>query len=402
MTTRLLVILVGGAGLAGVAAGQNLAEDLRLDASARTSALADSGAGWEKGNFFITDGGPNRLSVYGFFQTRYNMNFRDEDSAGSQGDFTHGFQMRRTRVGAKGTIWDKNLSFNIIGEFSRTDGTFGLLDAVGMYKWDNGWAVRWGQYKTNHLREENISDTNILAVDRSIVNNFFTQARSQGVGVTYTQEQFRFFLDFTDGLGTLNTDFTSGTEADYAFTARGEFRWGDGDWKRFDESASWRGNKYGGMVGLGAHYQDGGETGGTADTSIAQVTADVSLEGDGWNAFAAGVWRNTDMGGGGSSTDDFGLIVQGGYLVTEQIEPFIRYDAVFADDANGDDFHTLTGGVNYYISPNSTAVRLSGDVQYFFDNEGASAIVSPTTGSNLLADTEDGQFAVRVQMQVMF
>lgn len=34
----------------------------------------------------------------------------------------------------------------------------------------------------------------------------------------------------SDGLGTLNTPYTSAAESDYAFSARGEFKWGD-DWK---------------------------------------------------------------------------------------------------------------------------------------------------------------------------
>lgn len=377
------------------------ADELRADAAMRTSSLAEAGAGWEKGNFFITDGGANTLKVYGFTQFRYLANFRDEDSAGEQGDFTHGFQMRRTRIGMKGSIWDKNLTFDIVGEFSRSTGVFTLVDGFAQYKFDNGMNIRWGQFKVPFMREELISDVRQLTVERSTFNTVFSQMRSQGIQLGYEGEKFRGWAEVSDGGNAINTDFTSGSEADFGLTARGEFRWGDGDFKRFEDFTSWRGSKYAGLVGAAVHYHDGGETGGTTDTAVFSATADVSIEGDGWNLFAAGTWRNTDPAGG-ASTDDFGVVVQGGFFFSDQCEAFARYDAIFPDDANGDDFHTLTAGVNYYVSPQSHAVKISADVQYYFNDEGANALVSPTTGSNLLADTEDGQVALRVQAQVMF
>lgn len=402
MNTRALALIAGSTfALTAQAQTFNSTDELRADAALRSSALAEAGAGHEKGNFFITDGGPNSLKVYGFTQFRYLANFRDDESAGDQGDFTHGFQMRRARIGMKGTIWDKNLSYDIVGEFSRSTGIMTLVDGFAQYKFDNGMNVRWGQFKVPFMREELVSDTRQLAIERSTMDQTFSYTRSQGIQVGYEAEKFRGWAEFSDGGNAINTDFTSGSEADYGITTRGEFRFGGGDFKRFDDLTSFRNADFGGLVGAAIHYQDGGETGGTADTAIFSATVDVSLEGNGWNVFGSAVWRNTDMAGG-ASTDDFGALLQGGYLVSDQVELFVRYDGVFADDANGNDFHTLTGGVNYYLSPESHAVKLSADVQYYFDNEGASAIVSPTTSTNLLADTEDGQIALRLQMQVVF
>jgi hypothetical protein len=400
----ILAILAGAASSAHAEGwDQNARLDrlLRDDAGLRTSYSAAAGGGWEKGSFYITDGGANKLTPYGFVHFRYLMNFRDEDGVGNQDDLTQGFEMRRSRIGLKGTIWDKDLSFDIIGEFSRSSGTFALLDAFGQYKWENGVALKWGQFKFPLLREEIVSDPKQTAVERSTMNAAFTQGRSQGIELAYAEESFRGWVAFSDGLNTVNTDFTSGSEADYAFTARGEFRWGADDFKRFDDMASWRGSQFAGMVAAAVHYQDGGETGGSADTAIAQATIDCSLEGDGWTAFLAGVWRNTDAAGG-PSTDDFGAVAQVGYLVTDQLEPYLRWDAIFADDANGDDFHTITAGFNYYFSPASNAVKFSLDVLYHLDAEADSAIVSPNPGADLLADTEDGQIAIRLQMLVMF
>lgn len=375
--------------------------ELLADAATRTSFAAAAGGGWEKGAFYVSDGGNNTLRAGGYTQFRYLMSFRDEDSAGSQDDFTHGFQVRRTRLKFDGTIWDKRLSYVLMGEFGRSDGVFTLIDAFGQYKFDNGVALRWGQFKHPLLRETLVSDTNWLVLEASQAEAVFSQGRSQGVEVSYTGEKWRCMAAIDDGLKTNNTDFTSDKEADFGITGRAEFMFAGKNWDWAKDFTSWKGSEYSGMVGVAAHYQDGGETGGTADTAVAEVTADVSVEGNGWNAFVAGIWRNTDPAGG-SSTDDFGLVVQGGFFVSDQLEVYGRYDGVFADDANGDDFNTLTAGVNYYISPQSHAVKLSADVVYYLDNEGASALVSPTTTTGLLADTEDGQFTVRVQMQVVF
>ncbi len=374
---------------------------LRDDAAERTMRLADAGGGWEKGKFYLTDGGANTLIVYGFTQFRANLNWRDEDSAGSQADFTQGFQMRRARMGFRGTIWSKDLSYVVLTEFSRSTGQMGLLDAFVDYKLSDTMSVRWGQFKPPILREEIVSDALQLAVERSTQNGVFSQTRSQGVQVTYASDSVRVLGMLSDGGNTLNRDFNSSAQADIALTARGEFRWGEGDFKRFDDLTSWRDSGNAGLVGLALHAQTGGETGSTADTDVFAVSADVSFEGNGWNALVQGVWRRTDPAGG-SATDDFGLLVQGGVFVTDQAELFARYDGVFADDANGDDFHVLTVGVNYYVSPRSHAFKLTADVQYYFDAEGDSPLVSPTTSSNLLADTEDGQVAARVQAQVVF
>ncbi len=376
-------------------------------------ALASAGtalgeAGYQGGKATISDGADNKLSIGGWAQFRYEMNFRD-GSANSDDDFTHGFETRKTRLNAGGTIWDKNLSYYIEGEFSRSSGEFGLLDAYAAYKFENGVAVKWGQFKAALQREEVMSDTTQLAAERSVFNNVFTQARSQGVEVSYTQEQYRLFFGFNDGLQSLNTTFDSASEADWAFNVRGEYRWGAGDWNRFRDFTSWRGDEYAGALGVAAHWQGGGDTNPSntmaTDRRVLQFTADVQLEGDGWNAFAAGTYRITDLRGM-DTLDDFGFLVQGGLFVSEQAELFARYDAVIPDSdrgANDDMFNTLTAGVNYYVSPKSHVAKITADVMYYVDAQADSSSIVPAMASMpLLASPDDGQFSVRLQFQLVF
>lgn len=403
-------VVVAVAGLAttcGAAFGDDAARayeaELRADAALRMSEAA-AGAGWEKGKFYISDGDANTLNFGGWAQFRYLMNFRD-GSANSDDDFTHGFQTQRTRLIASGTIASKDLYYEIEGEFNRTTGNFGLLNAFARFSFENGVTVRAGQYKVNLNREQNVSDPRQLAVDRSVVDQVFGQSRSQGVGVGYSGESFRASGDFTDGAGTLNTTFDSPSEADLALTGRADFKWGEADWKQFDSFSSWRGNKYGGMAGLAAHYQSGGSTGvgPTNDVDFLQVTGDVTTQGDGWNVFLAGVWRSTETPT--LDADDMGVVLQGGYFISDQTELFARYDVVIPDDSrtNSENFNTVTAGVNYFLFPKSQAAKFTADVVWFLNDQASSSSLVGTSNSQpLLSSAEDNQFSLRAQFQLMF
>jgi hypothetical protein len=69
----------------------------------------------------------------------------------------------------------------------------------------------------------------------------------------------------------------------------------------------------------------------------------------------------------------------------------------------GSNFNEFTAGVNYYLSPHSHAVKFTADVVYYADSTTGTPILGGTnTGINLLPETDAGEVALRVQMQVMF
>ncbi len=374
-------------------AERSYAADLLADAGTRTSTL---GAAADP-----------VVKTGGYIVFRYNVNSRD-DVPGAE-DTTVGFHLAKTKVNVSGSISDE-LSYYVLLSASQSTGAVSLQDAHVTWKLDDTWKLKWGQFKLPLLREETTSDTRGLAAERSVMNAEFTQSRSQAVQLSTEGESFRFLAAFSDGLGTLNTDFTSMAEADWAVTARGEYMWA-GEWSRFNDFTSWRGSDFAGMAGVAGHYQTGGDTFATSDMDLWELTADASVEGDGWNAFVAGVWRHTDPVGGGMDIDDFGLLAQAGVFVSETWEVFVRWDTVFADDNNPpisippfvppDDFSTITAGFNHYILPESHAAKLTFDVQYFLDGQAAS-IVSPSTLTGVLADGSDGQWTARLQFQLVF
>ncbi len=340
-------------------------------------------------------------------QTRYQLNTRDDSGttlASPDDDITAGFSIRRAKIGIKGKVTD-NISGAMKFAFDRNGGAGSLETAYLKWAINDDLTLQVGQFKQGLIREENISSTRQLATDRSAVNETFNQDFSQGIELHFGGEQWRGLVGFTDGFKSRNTAFNSATEADYALNGRIEMLIGDADWSQFKQFTSWRGANAGGMLGAALAYQSAGDTNPSAamSTSMTTGTIDFSYVADGWNLYAAGVWRNTDTGVG-ADLDDFGIVAQGGVFVSDNNELFARWDAVLPDDANGatgNDFHSVTIGWNHYIIPESHAAKFTLDLAYYLDST-TDSIVKTSDGHNLLADSEDGQIALTAQMQILF
>jgi len=419
-----------------------LVSEMIADAESRSSLLQSGATAGHDGKFFLASSDGNyRLNIGGQIQFRYIASFRDDADGNDDGDagfapddfkdgFEGGFQTRRTRLHFSGNAVDPNLFYFVQGEFDRDGGDFNLLDAYVGYDFDNGWSVRWGQFKLPFLREELILSSKQLAVERSLTNEVFNQDRSQGIEASYKDDSFRFAFAFSDGFASQDTDFTSsaafssgfqpaaGNEADWAFTARGAVLIA-GDWDVFKDFTSAPGADYSMMLGFAGHIE-GGEEYTTPATGFvdgayfyASYTVDFSMEGDGWNAFIAFVGSHSEFddvpdGLGGLDDvdfDDFGVVAQFGMFIPDtDWEPFLRYDAIFADDerpgldSNNDTFSTITFGANYYH--HGHASKFTADIVWFIDEANASTL--PNTGVGFLTDDDSGEFAVRLQWQLLF
>lgn len=426
VSSRCVVIAGCVAAVSSQALAQNSSNDevravvaeMLADVDARSSLLAGGSAGHD-GNFFMaSDDGAFRLNVTGFLQYRYYANFRDEDNTvgSNPGDeFESGFQMRRMKLGFNGKI-HKDWSYTILGNFSRSNGSFGLQDAFFDYAINSNWKVRAGQAKVPLLREELIPDQRQLAVERSLVNSAFSQDRSQLVQLSYEADPINFRVAFSDGINSDNTDFDAGEnsafiiagEADWAATARFEYLL-SGNTKQFADFTGEVDGPFGALLGAAIHYQQSPNTNDAADVdrNTLQYTVDLSLEGSGWNVYGAFIGRNDDFraGAGDTEFDDFGVVVQGGLRVHPKWEPFIRYEAFFFDSDRGfeDDNHNfLTVGVNHFIAGH--AIKVSGDVVVPFEETAdlVSSGILPDTGMGLLGSSEDGEVVVRLQFQLLF
>lgn len=418
--TRVLVLLAGAAlsiGAPALAQNANLDKDrayaaeLVNDAGSRASLLqgGGGGAGHDANGFYITDGtGNNMLYIGGAAQFRYQHNFRDEDAVGENEDFTHGFSNNNVRLWTWGHVWSKDLTYKIQFQGSDTgDGVVAVEDVWGNYAWDNGVSVKWGQFKLPIFTEENIDSEKQLGIDRSNANDIFSQGYSQGLMLTYASDSFRVSGAFSDGVNTGSSSFDSSAESDYALTLRGDLKFAGNDWARFDDFTSFKNQDTAGKFGVALHWQDGGETGGTVNGAGESSqnfwwTADVQFEGAGWNVFGAFLAQNdkTESAGGDTEENTYGAVLQGGLFLADQLEAFARWDGIFWDDdvVAVDNNHFISAGVNYYISPESHAVKFTGQLTWALNETDVAAF----DNNSILGQAEDGEVSLGFQMQVMF
>lgn len=378
------------------------------DAETRSSLLQGGSTAGHDGKFFLASpSGDFRLNVSGQVQVRYMLNFRDDEN-GTVDDFASGFSLPRVALRFDGAIYD-DIVYAIQGVFNSSGGGFTLEDAYAGYVFDNGLIILGGQYREPILWEDVLQEKYSLAVDQSVVNAVFSQGYSQGIWAHYSADSWRMWAGFDSGIRSANTDFNA-DPAEWGVTTRWEWKFA-GNWSQFDQFSSPRGAEFAAKLGGGVHFEQSPHAPGTVETDLLAYTADIMVEGNGWNVFGMGVGLYTDTNGGGGSFNDLGFLVQGGVFVTDDIEPFARYDVVIPDSDRAADqaFNTITAGANYYL--HGQAAKFTLDVQYFLDDTAGNALVSgiatgvPGSVGNqigLLPTMDDGEFVIRLQFQLLF
>lgn len=408
-----------------------IAAAMIADAESRSSLLASAQTAGHNGKTFFlqSDDGAFRLNVRGQVQFRYYLNFRDDADADGNGasedDFDSGFQTRRTKIYFEGHALHPSLFYRVLAGFNRSDGNWRLEEAFAGWKGESGLTLLWGQFKLPFLREELVSSTVMLGADRSTVSDAFTLSRSQGVSAAWEGESFRIAGAFSDGAAAENSEFASPRrataagllnrtrqgESDYALTGRAEWK-PAGSWDQFKDFTSPAGSDFALMLGIAGHVE-GGDGSSSAFTSGTYVysawTADLSIEGDGWNFYAAGVggypdYNSTLPAGADVSNDDYGLVIQGGFMIPEtQVEPFARYSALFPDGdrlPGGEDkvYGAVTVGFNYYLYGH--AAKFTFDVNWYIEE--TDPLARSRSGIGQLGDDNDGEVTLRFQWQLLF
>ncbi len=368
-----------------------LVEAMMADAAARTSLRASANEG------------PPPLKIWGFVQFRYTFNHRDETEPPGGDEDTEGFSLNRVRLFFDSNPFE-NVSARVRTTFSRSTGEASLDQAYATFTLADEYKLRLGQFSLPLFRDENISAEKQLTVNASTVDELFNQGTIQGVMLMREWDAVRFWAAFSDGVRSANKDFDSDEKSDFAVSTRWEWLIAGDSWSRFDDYTSFRGSTFATTFGAAAHYETGGRsTEFRDDVDLLYLTADLGIEGDGWNAFLAAVAANTDDAAGDSFLDS-GYIAQGGFFVTDHTELFGRFDIIVADDdrvERGGNFRTITVGANYYFFPGSHALKFTTNLIWFLDEE-ATSLAPTSTNTGLLPSPEDGQWAIQAQMQVIF
>ncbi|MDZ4831511.1 MAG: porin [Phycisphaerae bacterium] len=436
---------------------RSLVTDVLSDAAARSSLQADGAtAGWNKGFFLASPDGSFRLNIKGQIQFRWAYNSRDLPSGAlATGSATGpeqnwGFENRRTKLTFAGSVVDPSITFEIKPVWNRasTSGSTtqvnGSVEEIFIQKaFDGGFAVRAGQFKAPFLREELVSSSAQLTVERSLVNDVFTMKFVQGVQLEWEQEMFRvdgFYGDTgrqnavnvakdaataSNYLGSYNTDFQTNRSA-YAIAARAEYK-AAGTWKQFKDLTSYRGEEFGllfGLAGMSQNLRPNNVVATTA-TNMWGVSGDVSVDFGGANLFMYGVYRSVGLGApvgvrDGSMENElgqYGFVVQGGFFVLEDLELFARYEYGNLDT---DQFRTVANSrraslgrlsaatVGFNLFPLGAAnkeLKWTSEFGFAFTpvgdfaSSGAGWKSDATTSSG---NSSDSQFVVRSQLQLTF
>jgi len=166
--------------------------------------------------------------------------------------------------GSMGPVYaNGSYSGNYSGGNGSLGSRFGLEDAYVRKVLDDNWSIRVGQFKSPLLREELVSSKYQLAVERSLVNQFFSTGYSQGIELTFVNDCFRVMGSFNDGGGNTNTTSTIGNSSnggnwtEYAVTGRVEWK-AMGSWSQFDSFSSPNGSATGILLGAAVNWQRGG------------------------------------------------------------------------------------------------------------------------------------------------
>lgn len=384
---------------------RGLVQDVLADADTRAS-LMDSGvtAGWNGHFFLASSDGRFLLQFEGLEQIRFIWNYHDEPD-----DYRWGFENARTELTFRGHVFSDDIEYMVRGDYSRSGGQMTLEDAWVRYNFSDKLAVRFGQFKIPFSREFLISNGELQAVERSLVNIFFTPKYAQGIELEYHDSANRWSLSYEDNNGVgFNSDGGANTvwsaqDTEWAFSTRYE-RLLAGTWDQFSAFTSPPGDEFGLMFGLGFSGEQGEATGtpsATRDESrLLEFTADISAEFGGANLFGSFYYAYLDNPT--AIFDFFGFTVQGGVYVAPKWEIFARGEYLFFDSSfEGFPNNLMVGtvGVNYYIDGQD--LKLTIDFSYGF-NEVESIYAADIAGFRPDGPGANPQMVFRTQFQLLF
>lgn len=408
---------------------RGLVADVLADSDTRASLLQDGlVAGWSD-HFFLADPyGRFKLVLEGQMQIRWVYNYRERGPQGSspfgspdqQDQHRQGFENTRSRLTFSGHVFNPDWEYLLRLDAFRIGGAIGLLDAWVRYNFNDNWSLRFGQFKVPFNREELVSSQYQLAVERSLVNEAMTLGRSQGIELTYHDDQNRFSLATTDGgtfgpfltqgLGGPSTN-TSATAADSEYDATVRYEYLEaGTWNQFEDFTSPRDDQFGMLWGIAIHAEqtesDGIAPFGGGQESVRFLggTADLSLEWGGANAFVSGTYYYIDTPG--AILQMVGIVAQAGVYISPKTELFVRGEFMQAEltstigpGGQFNDLNLITAGFNYYLEGHD--LKWTTDLGVAIsDVDGA--FVSDLAGYRIQENDTAPQVVFRTQFQLLF
>ncbi len=365
--------------------------DIMDDSAGRSSLLGDGAvAGWNKGFFLASSDGTFKVKIWGAVQSRFIWDHRDD--SGADGDRA-GFENRRACFGFKGHVYGKENQFFLWGDFSRSTGAFGLFDAWLKRDLGDGWAVRFGQFKPLVLQEFTNSFKTDMLAERSLINYKYHPGRTQGVELSNTSDQFRFFVAVVDGIRMQNTAWQA-EDTEYALMGRIEWMPIGTKWGEWTNAIAFPEAEEQLMFGGGIAHQTGEYGTGLDEMEITRWTLDANYKTDGFSVFAMILGNHSESTT--VDTDEYGFVIQSGVFVADDVQIFGRYEWGDADTLTTEDLSIITAGFTKFW--HGHGMKWTNDVGFGL-NEVTSYYANSATGWQADAAGKDGQIVFRSQFQ---
>jgi len=382
-------------------------ETVAQEAAARpavdTASVAGLNAGYDKNStngFYIKSADDQyRLNLGAYTQLRYNANHRKGSTNGDE-NLTQGFSMNRTRIFLEGRFTDQ-YQFHFRANVNDS-GQFDLLTAFMQYNSGGPWSVRVGKQFMALSREDWMYAQDVLGLEFSPNDFTFAIGPSIGLQAHYSVESLRFWAGISNGAFGGEQSFPNADTPDIALTGRIEYQIGTTNWGIWDDLVGRPGRDQGILLGLAGLYQYDRKDNGSAPDNAGELIADISFNGDGYNALIGGTVLYAAPKDS-KSFRNYGLLVQGGYFLTDKLEAYSRYDWISPGNKKGDfkDFNALAVGLNYFPFLRTNRWKITGELGYLF-SELNRTIVSSSGALGWLESGEKGQYNARVQVQMGF
>jgi hypothetical protein len=273
--------------------------------------------------------------------------------------------------------------------------------ALGYYQFNEDTTLVVGQFPSTLNREQGIPADRLQVAESSPTNYTFDPFGYKGVMLGYHTPRMVFRGVINDGYRSANNAFFDEPSAKWAFAGQvsGMAVGDENDWERFNNFTSRPGSDFAWLLNGAFHVQEGDSHGssGTGSDDLFLAMVESSMEGDGWNFYASGYYRYTDPRSDEMSVDDFGFVFLGGTWIAKHFEAYSRFDMTIPDSdrlTEGDEFKTLTAGLNFYPHPHTDNIKLNFEGLYMFDAE-ADSIVKPNVFSSVRASPAGDQVVFR-------
>lgn len=407
---------------------KGLVKDVLADSEARTS-LQGTGAtaGYDDAFFIASSDGNWKFKINVLDQVRFVFNQNNQPSP-SQTEW--GFENRRTQLTFSGNMadpsWTYMIRINITPDADPYDAPgINLQDSWATKTLSNGFGFTAGQFKTPFMRESLMDDGVQLSVERSVVDYYFSSGYQCGLRLNYSSDNLRAWASYGNGYRTAQMDGSAGQfqtqswsagNTSFNLAARVEYKL-SGEWAQFSKETCFRGESTGFLVGAAIGYENdrgaGSNASGINPYSAIKWTVDATAMLGGANISAAFVGQNAAHDattfaanpGAAVAANDYGMVLQGGYMFTDDIEAFARWEYFNMQNTQAGNGTTMeniiTFGANYYIVKNKAKVTLDVGIPLAKN----SGLLNDTFSTVQGAGWQNGngqQWNIRAQIQVAF